>query len=75
MSRDKKEKPTYQTPVVMPLGELAKGEGASCHSGGSASNCSIGGTASNNCNVGRTAGNRCGTGSRASNCKIGMSAG
>lgn len=62
MSEQGKGKPIYEAPKVMPLGELAKGEGPSCHSGGSASNCSIGGTASNNCNYGNTAGNRCGRG-------------
>jgi hypothetical protein len=75
MSEEQKGKPTYEAPKVMPLGELAKAEGQSCHSGGSASNCSIGGTASNNCNIGQTAGRRCGTGRTASKCKIGMSAG
>jgi hypothetical protein len=64
MSQDTKGKPPYNVPKVMPLGELAKGDGQapSCHSGGSASNCSIGGTASNNCNFGATAGGRCGPG-------------
>ena len=62
MPENKKKKPTYDAPKVMPLGELAKGEGPSCHSGGSASNCSVGGNASNNCNRGVIAGNRCGIG-------------
>jgi hypothetical protein len=65
MSRDKQDKLTYQAPVVMPLGELAKGEGRACKTGGSASVCSIGITAANNCRVGRTAGNRCGPGGTA----------
>jgi hypothetical protein len=59
MSEDKKGKPTYQTPKVMPLGELAKGEGQACHNGGSASDCSYGTRASNNCNMGGTAGQQC----------------
>ena len=64
MIEDKKDKPRYQAPTVMPLGELGKGDGlmASCHSGGSASNCSIGSHAANNCNNGIYAGNRCGQG-------------
>jgi hypothetical protein len=62
MSETKKDKPTYQAPKVMPLGELAKGEGQSCHNGGTASNCSTGARASNNCNTGNYAGNRCGFG-------------
>ena len=62
MSDKGKGKPTYEAPKVMPLGELAKGEGPSCHNGGSASNCQMGGKASNNCNIGNTAGNRCGPG-------------
>jgi hypothetical protein len=74
MSDDKQGKPTYQTPVVMPLGELAKGEGQSCHSGGSASNCSVGGNASNNCNTGSTAGNRCAFGQTPGSCRLGLGA-
>lgn len=72
MSDEKKKKPTYEAPKVMPLGELAKGEGQSCHSGGSASNCSTGGTASNLCNRGSTAGNRCGLGETARRCALGF---
>ena len=60
MSEDKKGKPKYQKPVVMPLGDIASGGGQkSFHSGGTASNCSIGSIASNNCNNGVSAGNRC----------------
>ena len=63
MSDDKKGKPTYQTPVVMPLGELAKGEGATCQTGGSASNrCRSGGTASQRCMIGSVASGWCGSG-------------
>ena len=62
MSDDKKSKPTYQAPVVMPLGELAAGEGQTCQSGGTASSCRIGGHAANNCANGTSAGNRCGFG-------------
>lgn len=77
MTEQGKGKPTYETPQVMPLGELAKGEGQSCHSGGSASNCDTGGTASNNCNNGTTAGNRCATGTAGRPemwCRVGNSA-
>jgi hypothetical protein len=62
MSDDKKSKPTYQAPVVMPLGELAAAEGQTCQSGGTASSCRTGSRASNNCSNGTTAGNRCGMG-------------
>jgi hypothetical protein len=77
MADEKKSRPAYQAPIVMPLGELAKGEGPSCHNGGSASNCSTGGTASNNCNNGTTAGNRCGSGTAGRQelwCRFGMAA-
>ena len=62
MAQAKKEKPKYDAPKVMPLDELVQGEGQSCHSGGTASNCSIGSHASNNCNNGLMAGRRCGAG-------------
>jgi len=52
MTENKRKKPTYDAPKVMPLGELAKGEGQSCWSGGSASLCRTGSTASNNCRRG-----------------------
>ena len=72
MPEEKKGKPTYEAPKVMPLGELAKGEGPACHSGGSASNCDTGGTASNLCNRGQRAGNRCGLGETARRCRMGF---
>ncbi len=63
MPKDSKGKPTYEAPVVMPLGELAAGEGqATCQSGGTASSCNLGGNASNNCRSGTTAAGRCGPG-------------
>lgn len=71
MTEDKKSKPTYQAPVVMPLGELAKGEGQTCQVGSTASSCRLGGYASNNCSNGGTAQQRCGTGT-AARCKQGM---
>ncbi len=74
MSGDKKERPTYQAPEVMPLGELAKGEGQACHPGSSASNCQVGNIASNNCNNGSTAGNRCGAGTVPGRCSRGTGA-
>lgn len=74
MSKEGKDKPTYEAPKVMLLGELAKGEGQSCHDGGSASNCQVGGNASNNCNRGSTAGNRCGIGNRPGRCSMGFGA-
>jgi SynChlorMet cassette protein ScmA len=74
MTEKAKGKPTYEAPKLIPLGELAKGEGQSCHSGGSASNCSVGGNASNNCNTGSTAGNRCGFGQTPGSCRLGLGA-
>jgi hypothetical protein len=71
MSDDKKGKPTYQAPVVMPLGELAKSEGQiACHDGGSASNCNEGANARRNCNAGVRALTRCGDGQTA-RCRTG----
>ena len=56
MSDDMKSKPQYQAPVVMPLGELAKGKGQGwCQRGSSASNCNIGNMASPNCRTGSSA--------------------
>ena len=75
MSEDKKNKPQYQAPTVMPLGELAKGEGqASCHAGGTASNCSSGANASNNCNTGQRAASRCQWGNTPGGCQWGCGA-
>ncbi len=74
MSKDKKNKPQYQAPKVMPLGELAKGEGQSCHNGGTASDCSTGSGATNNCNTGSRAQSRCLAGSTPGRCSIGLGA-
>lgn len=72
MLKSKKEKPTYQAPVVMPLGELAKGEGATCQTGGSASNrCRSGATASQNCVSGSVANGTCFIGTTPS-CSFGL---
>lgn len=65
MSRDTKDKPTYQAPVVMPLGELATGEGQPCRNGGSAVMCNKGSTATNNCRTGSNAVQSCRTGTTA----------
>jgi hypothetical protein len=74
MSENKKDKPTYQAPKVMPLGELAKGEGQSCNNGGTASNCSTGSNATNNCNTGTRAASRCGPGATPGRCSMGIGA-
>jgi hypothetical protein len=47
-----KTKPVYEKPVVVPLGELAKGEGAPCSSGSGANPCSNGGGVAKNCRSG-----------------------
>jgi len=70
MSDNKKGRPTYQTPVVMPLGELAKGEGQTCSTGSTASSCRNGGHASNLCRQGASAVQRCRDGGTA-RCKPG----
>ncbi len=66
----KNKKPTYGTPVILPLGELAKGLGAPCSFGSVASgkctegpgvpppNCFTGGRAVGNCNNGPKAANK-----------------
>lgn len=38
------EKPPYQAPVVMPLGELARGQGQGCIPGSAPTSCSSGGS-------------------------------
>jgi len=38
----KKEKRTYEAPVILPLGELARGLGAPCPNGSSANPCGPG---------------------------------
>jgi hypothetical protein len=49
---DNKAKPDYRTPVVVDLGELARGYGAKCTSGGDpGGKCEIGGSAAK-CDVG-----------------------
>jgi len=53
VKKDKKN-PKYQSPVVMPLGELASGKGAACNPVGTVAvggNCQdVGGTAQGACN-------------------------
>lgn len=71
MSDDKKGKPTYQAPVVMPLGELAKGEGQTCRNGSTASSCRDGAHASNLCSQGAAAVQNCNNGGTA-RCKAGV---
>ena len=72
MARDKKAKPKYESPVVLPLGEVARGFGgvdctngggpqAACHSGTGpthAPNCTNGTNASS-CNAGNIAAAAC----------------
>jgi hypothetical protein len=65
MSIEKEGKPPYEAPVVMPLGELATGEGQPCTTGGSAVMCNKGSTATNNCRNGSNAVQSCRTGTAA----------
>ena len=71
MSEIKNAEPKYEAPVAIPLGDRSKGVGQACHSGGSASNCQTGATASNNCNIGQAASSRCGDGVTAGRCSAG----
>lgn len=61
MSKGAKVKPTYEAPLVMPLGELARALGQSCHPGTEAlGGCSVGTSAlSPACNLGTIAGGAC----------------
>ncbi len=77
MSDDKKDKPTYLAPKVIPLGELAKGEGqTSCSTGSIASVCRQGGQAANNCHNGFIPFGACNSGTIATGnkCTTGTSA-
>ena len=62
----KNKKPVYETPVIMPLGELARGLGASCKSGSSpGGTCRKGGgVPPPTCGKGQKAGFSCDKGSR-----------
>jgi hypothetical protein len=66
----KNKKPLYETPVIIPLGELAKGHGAPCGTGSGANPCGTGIGASqvkppkpDNCPNGQQARLNCGKGS------------
>jgi hypothetical protein len=65
----------YETPVLIPLGGLARGWGLDCTSGsapGVSSACNSGGTADGNCDVGTSASGNCKAGSAAvSKCQPG----
>jgi len=60
--KDEQPKPRYEPPVVVPLGELAKGDGSCalgsargvCNSGVGANPCSDGAFANNHCGAGST---------------------
>jgi hypothetical protein len=60
--KDGQAKPRYEPPVVVPLGELAKGDG-SCSPGSVGTGACNPGTAANPCNDGTLAINGCHTGS------------
>ena len=60
-------KPRYETPVLMPLGEMARGAGASCSYGGTPSgkgggNCGSGATVGGFCAAGGAANGQCAAG-------------
>ena len=60
----KNKKTPYETPVIVPLGELARGLGAPCRPGSSAANkCEAGsGAPPPNCGTGHKAGVSCNKG-------------
>lgn len=63
----KEKKPIYESPIVMPLGELARGLGAACKPGSSPSgNCNAGAGVPPQvpCTNGGQAGANCGNGGR-----------
>jgi hypothetical protein len=63
---EKRTNPKYETPIVVSLGELAKGIGA-CGGGSSPDDsCGSGATAPSSCGIGTFAGTTCGTGGAAS---------
>jgi hypothetical protein len=56
---EKTTKPKYESPTVVPLGEMAKGSGA-CSAGSAVPiDCSAGGTATQDCTAGPTASRAC----------------
>ena len=66
---NKNDKPIYETPVIIPLGELVRGSGANCGTGSSPgdSKCGAGGIATGGkCQPGSSAGTKCQSGSVAS---------
>ena len=63
----KNKKPVYETPVIMPLGELARGLGAACKPGSSPTGTcrdGIGVPPSGVCGKGQKAEGGCGKGNR-----------
>jgi hypothetical protein len=64
MSMKKNKKIPYESPVIIPLGELARGFGANCKNGSAASKCSPGsGVPPPVCSRGTKAGITCNKGS------------
>lgn len=65
---DKSKKAIYETPVIIPLGELARGAGAACSPGSNpgtgapGEHCSTGGSAGGQCFGGSNPSKRCKTG-------------
>ena len=62
----KNKKPVYETPVIMPLGELARGLGAACKPGSSPTGtCNQGnGVPPRDCTRGNKAGSTCNRGNQ-----------
>jgi aspartyl aminopeptidase len=74
MTKDPKKKPTYQTPVVVPLGEIAAAAGV-CMEGtmpDASDNCTHGTGALLNCGIGYAPGIDCGSGGAVGGCDTGQ---
>lgn len=64
-------KKKYVSPQAISFSDYGVAYGGPCTTGGSASACTIGNTASNNCATGNSAVQRCGIGEGAGNCGTG----
>lgn len=65
LSQTTTPKPVYETPIVTPLGELAKGQGQGCAAGSTntgGGGCDAGGSASGGCSAGNILAGLCSMG-------------
>ena len=59
---DERTKPKYESPILVPLGEIARGAGACTAGSGDTDTCTAGGLASTACTIGISATAGCTTG-------------